>query len=331
MGRPSARGVVLLLGWFIGTVGASAYLHEMHYMGGAMAEQFREGPAFLLRPGAMVYTAGMALLGVASVVALIREPGWRLAPFLVFLLGGAMSALFVTDLFGSRLPLPRIEVAHAPSEGGGAYDTAVGLQNRGGRALVIDADSTQLNAFDLMVERQIGANSWEDVTGAEVLNASTAGMILSQGERATWTYRLAPGDYRVQLRSAHHDTVFAHSFSLDPLAAPVAVEPVEETAEVAEDSDPEEMSPSLLRAVAARAELTGVMNNADGAPKIAIRIELPNGRSLNEAYAIGETLYDEWVITEFNPSENTVTVEKNGTFLILRRRSPIYLTPNPVE
>jgi hypothetical protein len=56
-----------------------------------------------------------------------------------------------------------------------------------------------------------------------------------------------------------------------------------------------------------------------------VDLTFSDGSTERLTVSLGGTLWDEWVISEFNPDQRTVTLERDGRFLILRRGSPLAL------
>jgi hypothetical protein len=339
------RGLILTAAWFAGAVTVTAYLKETQYLAGPVGEQFRESGTLYLRPGVLLYALGSLLIAVAAIIALVKQPGWVFAPIGAILIGMLTIVLIGTDFFGTRVPDAYFKISPSRIEGSNDYKTGISIHNGGGRALVLDraVNTSQHNAFDVLVERRIGQNSWAPVDSRPEVRAPDRtylsgplpeSITLNPDESATLTYRMSAGEYRVLLQSTRHDTVFRTAFSLEPPDNPVPETSGAEATETAAEQESEEpvaLPEELLRAVTAQVELVSVLGGANRAPKFGMRLSLPNGREYMNNFGLGEIIYDSWKVSEFNPIDNTVTVEKEGTLLILRRRTPVFLSPNPVQ
>jgi len=66
-------------------------------------------------------------------------------------------------------------------------------------------------------------------------------------------------------------------------------------------------------------ELKGIMTGPDGETRFSFALLLPDGRENPKMLSLGDTLWDEWEVSEYNPSYRTVTLQNEGKMIILRR------------
>jgi hypothetical protein len=74
-------------------------------------------------------------------------------------------------------------------------------------------------------------------------------------------------------------------------------------------------------------ELSGILATPGESPLFTLDVYYPDGLDQRVSLGLGSPVWGDWVIEEYNPDERTVTLNKDGRFLILRRGSAVTLTP----
>ena len=69
-------------------------------------------------------------------------------------------------------------------------------------------------------------------------------------------------------------------------------------------------------------ELRGVLDAEASQPKFSLIITMPDGTERREQFVLGEKLHGEWVISEFSPAHNTMTLSDGKRLLIVERGKP---------
>ncbi|MFA6240169.1 MAG: hypothetical protein WC655_04525 [Candidatus Hydrogenedentales bacterium] len=349
--QQSARGLIMCGIWVIGCVASAGYVHESAYLDSATGERLREGGWLLLQPGLLVYIAGLGAIGVSSLFSLGPLRDVRAILPLAGVLTLAAVAIIVTEIGGLRTPQPEVATnsTYVNDAAQPAFETQVKVTNEGRRFMLLSSHSTLRNAYDFLLERKIGSDSWEESappiafrTGDSPRPMPRAGapenIPLQPSESAAFTYMLPPGEYRVQLGSKAAGWRTASAFTLklpaDAVAptgvAPVALPPGPEAA-LPEVQTPVTETPSIPAELAdmltAEVMLRGIMAQPGRAASFSIQVTLPDGRSRQQSYSVGDEVHDGWAVSEFNPKEQTVTLGKGSQILILRRGDPYELRP----
>jgi hypothetical protein len=74
-----------------------------------------------------------------------------------------------------------------------------------------------------------------------------------------------------------------------------------------------------------QADLTGIIERPGETPQFNVDLLHADGTSQRVTVELGGTVWSDWIIGEFNPDERTVTLERDGEILILRRGVPLTL------
>ncbi len=159
---------------------------------------------------------------------------------------------------------------------------------------------------------------------------------------------LEPGEYRVTLEQRAPGLSIEEQFSIAappaPEAAPAVtpgaqapatvVPPAVETQtpvasvtvgeSTAEQSVEDEVAP-VESAAGPEVNLTGIIVSNGEPPQFNVDLTFEDGVTERITIGLGSTVWDGWIIGEFNPDERTVTLERDGRFLILRRGAPLAL------
>lgn len=224
-----SRGLAFTGFWLLLTVVGSVIFHEAGYGMGTLAVRFREGTNWLIRPGViMLFGANGALLGAAC-AALWRIPNMRRILVGIITFSFVASIMLFTDFGGYFAPRPKMSAAWTSSNATdkALYDTAVTIQNAGGRRLILaSAEATNRNAFHFVFERNSGDDSWIPVGAPKTID-SNAGVVALPGpevrnvvvparDALVMRYDLAPGSYRLRLfQNAAMKDVATQSFVLE--------------------------------------------------------------------------------------------------------------------
>ena len=340
----ATRGLLFAAVWLFGSLLSVAYLHESAYGIGIVEAQLREGGPLLMRTGIIVFAAGMGALGLAAAMALLPLRETRgVFPIAVLVLAGGVGAI-VTDFGGYRLSKPEVNVTSVAIEGSSPrmYEAQVVVQNSGGRLLILAPEMTAHNAYEFMLESRIGSESWVEagapvsvqVSGRPVPQQATgASMVpVATGVSATYTYRLKPGTYRavLQAQDSARSRLFP-PFTLEAEAPPEATTqpglPAAPGEQPAGTPQPQQISEELLRQISSQVELRAIIATPGKPANFSIAVTLPDGRSRTGTYTVGAEVHEGWIVREFNPKEQTVTLAKEKSVLIIRRGDPYILAP----
>lgn len=317
-------GLALLTIWTVGMCIMAYGLYQALSGLEPMAGQFR-GTAWLLRPGVWLMAAGLA--GIAGAALAVLWPFRKLRPLAlaVIAIGVVAAGLIPSEAAGVFAPPPTVDVAMGDTLEGPEQAGSVHVTNRGRRAL------------RFMIEQRVGENSWSGVNLAppagDELEHSQVLRTIARGETRTIPFSLMPGEYRVLLLSGVAGTELIKEFTIEQSEAlqeepemppaPVKMADVPGAVSVSTEEVQPEMSaqpePVLSAASGLKVELKGIMTGANGATRFSFILHLPNGREKPMMLSLGEKLWEDWDVSEFNPSFRTVTLQRGENLLILRR------------
>lgn len=105
---------------------------------------------------------------------------------------------------------------------------------------------------------------------------------------------------------------------------PVAVSPDEVTGEV-----PATLEAPVVSENTIEVELRGVVAVTDKAPRFSLRIYTPDGKARERVRELGDGVAEGWVIREYNPEQQSITLFNGEDIVIIRRgeREPIPVAP----
>ena len=353
--NPVMRGTTQI-GWLGLLIFTSAYfIHEASYSLDPMAARFRSGTEWPFRPGFFFAYLATALLGSAAIISFQKNVAARSASLaFIAILIGAVSFLF-TDGFGSLRPEPYIEISlGATSTERQEQSASIWIENRGNRDMyLVSRRSDARNSYVYSLDRQIGANSWSEIPPSSESENPKAGTlanvhIIAPGDRMALNFILTPDDYRVQLVAGASGDIISKPFSIDMpagvnLSSEIMVpEPAPEippTVPVTYDEPNTDMNDDLTEPlfpdtipppldtpeVEDMVELKGILTSPDGTPRFSLMLTEKDNSSSRFMLSLGEDLWMGWVVTEFNPTRGTITIQKEDRLLILRRGDPIPL------
>lgn len=330
--------------WVAACAISAVFMHEAHYATGPVAEALRSGGPMLLRAGVFTYVLGLVSAGAAVAAALLPRPESRTAVPIVALatllgLGGIF-----TDWAGTRVPNPQITTFSEPVPGENVHRTEVTITNAGGRMMVLASGSSMRNAYDYVLERQSGPESWPEVGppkqirlgGRELIGlpaaaGEAANVPIRPGEKLVFVYELEPGQYRVSLLPAKRQgSRISRPFSLEPIRAPRTEEQALGDANSTpgpSNVSPDRLSPTLADLLSAEVVLRGIIATADRQARFSISVTLSDGRTRRSSYSVGDEVFEGWHVSEFNPQEQTVTLSNGERLLILRNGEPHKIEP----
>ncbi len=126
-------------------------------------------------------------------------------------------------------------------------------------------------------------------------------------------------------------------------AAPVPEEPLPETPDGVDPASGEVTGEASADALAAAApateeppaasanaveiELRGVVTTVDRAPRFFIRIHTPDGKIQERTRELGGSVAEGWIIREYNPSQQNITLFNGEDLLVVRRGEKTPLPP----
>ncbi|MFO7776245.1 MAG: hypothetical protein R6W89_10640, partial [Candidatus Hydrogenedentota bacterium] len=351
------RSGLLLAAGVLGALAAAIYLYTvLLYDPGPLGELFADAGVF--SPGLVLYISGMILLGLGGSIGLWDFTRLRPAIPLAILAVVAGLGLILTDFAGMLRPEPAIsyQAEFETRAGRFNYSTVITLENTGYRTLLLAPGSRQPNAYSFLLEEQVEGGMWRDLDEPRAVEAALqqpggAGggiprVVLPPGEEAVLTYRLEPGAYRVLASSNRRPMDAAvESFTLEPpdpaLVArleeeaqpagepdePAEPEPADEPEEDEEDEETDEPVEEAPRREYVLAELRGMVGVEGRGRWFSMRLLHPDGTEEENRLTLGDMLYDDWRLQEFNPERQTLAVSDGAHILILRRGVPVPLVP----
>ncbi|NUM55287.1 MAG: hypothetical protein HUU46_16700 [Candidatus Hydrogenedentes bacterium] len=339
----SARGLAYCAVWLLACLLTTTFLHESAYNESPVSAALRVGGPLLLRPGMLVYALGLLAVAAAGVITLAATRDGRVIIPLTAIATVAGVGAVVTDLGGVRTAQPELSVetrivtdAQPPE-----HEVTVSVKNSGGRELLLAANSTMRNAYALNVEKRIGKNSGIDVSAPVSVRVGNSQLPIGSypisrlpvlpGQAAALVYRLPEGEYRATLKGASGAAQEA-AFTLEPVAGTDAATAPNTTAQPTEPArpvEPQQPTSALMDALAPEVTLRGILTSENRAAQFSITVRLADGATSERAYAIGDEVYTNWTISEFNPAEQTITLSNGKDIMILRRGEPQRLGASP--
>ncbi len=287
--------------------------------------------AWLHRPGVWLMAAALAGIAGASLAALWPFPKLRPLALAVIVTGVVAAGLIPSGAAGVFAPPPDVNIVIEGTLQGPRQAGYVHVTNPGRRPL------------RFMIEKRVGGNSWSGISpgppAGDGPERSELLRTIDRGETRTIPFSLKPGDYRVLLLTGVADTKLVRQFTIEEsepreVAPQIPPAPVEvpsvpsavpaSTDEVQPEPDPQP-APLASAPSGLKVELKGVMSGPNGAARFSFILHLPNGRERSLMLNLGERLWEDWDVSEFNPSFSTVTLQRGESLLILRRGDQIDL------
>jgi len=336
----------------VGAASAAYFVQSTWYGNSPVGMAMRTAPDWYLHPGMLLLMVVTAFVAAAAVVSFAPHVRLRAVPAVAGMVAVLSGVLILTDGFGAWGPRPVLGPPVVQGTGGdGYYDVSFDLHNAGGRPVQVGSTAlaTAPAPYLLLVERQIGTTSWEDVSvprsigrGEEVREIPGSArdfppIRLSAGGRAVLSYRMPPGEYRAQLQSLRGDrlAVFAHRFTLEPLAdydeaATTAREEDEREGEGGEDylvQAPAAEAPVYLNE--ADVKLEGVINAAGTEPRFVFGVHRAGREGEQRFLRLGEVIVAPWHVQELNPDTKRVTISNGERLLVMRSGEWLKLETTP--
>ncbi len=348
------RSALLLAAGVLGSLAAAVYLYMvLLHDPGPLGELFANAGVF--SPGLTLYISGMMLLGLGGSIGLWEFTRLRPAIPLAILAAVGGLGLILTDFAGVLRPEPALDYEAESGIRAGQFEYAavIRLENAGHRTLLLEPGSRQPNAYSFLLEEQVEGGMWRDLSEPRAVEAarqqapgSGGGIprvVLPPGEEAALRYRLEPGAYRVVASSNRRPMDAAvESFMLEPpdpaLVAhleeeeepaeepdePAEPEPADEPEEDEDIDEPVEEAPEREHVLA---ELRGMVGVEDRGRWFSMRLLHTDGSEEEGRLTLGDILYDEWRLQEFNPERQTLAISDGDHILIMRRGVPVPLAP----
>jgi len=337
----SLRGITLGFFWVVFTIVAIVLINKAQYGLSELAVRFREGEPYYVRSGFILIILGNIGALAAALMAMARYRRLRV-PGTIGVTATVIAALLIhTGLFSYLSPQPKMVVSSQVADGTPfLYAATVDITNIGTRTLVFaPPKSTARNAFTYALMKEIDPAKWKEVRvpqSIEHVIGGTATTIsrfrnlpVAPGDSVRFHYRLDPGNYRSEVRANVDPDIVSQTFFLEP--------PPPTPEESSEPEPQSEVVPSVPAETASQqpvstpnvlptdVELRGIIVGANGDPHFSISIYPFNAPQKNREVILGDEIHDNWVVTEYNRTRQTVTLENNGKILILNRRERIAL------
>jgi len=329
--RRRARGFLLLGLWLALTLLAVVLLHESRYSASAVAARFHKDANWLMRPGVVLMVLANLTLLAAGCTALCVQRRWWIALAACAVIVVGISAVVRSNLMGMAVPMPTLTVDSKPVE-----DTAnpysevhVAVGNAGRRSLFLSpVQSAARNAFIFQVQRQNGP-AWNDVAIQHVqMTGINSGPVdgrtpshfrtlkIKPAAAADFKYSLPPGEYRVRLLNP--------TGLREPLVSPLSIAaPEPPPAPVSPVPAPVEQTNSVIEPPApplpVEVELKGILIGPNREPRFSILLHVPGKAPESIDAMLGDTIHNDWLISEFNPTRQTLTISKEANVLIISR------------
>ena len=332
------RGLALLAIWAAGICLAAYGLSQAFNSLDPLAARFRAGNAWEFRPGVWMMGSGLAGIAAAALAALWSSQKFRPLAVTAIVLGVAVLGFVPSDFLGLVAPRPAVEIVLEDAAEGPERAGSIHVTNLGRRALhLVSRPTSARGSYFFVIERRVGENSWfeigEDATVGT--SADPAGLLrtIAHGETHSVPFSLLPGEYRVLLLADASGTELVKRFTVEqsetlkpssetppaPLGVPKPddlLPALQEEIQPAPAPRPQ-VAPPLPSLI--EVELRGVMTGPDGETRFSLVLYLPDGRENAMMLSLGDTLWGEWNIAEYNPSYRTVTLQRDEKLLILRR------------
>jgi len=309
--------------WLLLTLAGAVYFQYEQDAVSAAGIVLRGDPWWSSLGGRLLLSAwGVAAFAV--VVSFSTLAGLRWVGPIIVVLGPALAGGILSDYAGylNAAPALDLEITEAQPETG-AYAVTIPLRNRGNRPFWVGGDRVRVpRASAYVLERKTGEDTWASAgapTGVVVGETAYAldmgeGFAIQPGATAGLRHELVAGTYRVRLSPKWSDlTPLEHSFTLEPFAVDL------ENFFPAEAEADGTATPSGSGVIV---ELRGVLDAEASEPKFSLIITMPDGTERREQFVLGEKLHGEWVISEFNPAHNTMTLSDGKQLLIVERGKP---------
>jgi hypothetical protein len=341
-------------GEFLLGIGAIVYIlmvyavHESQYSLDPVASRFRTGGDWYLRPGIVVlFLATFGVIASAVLELWLKRSG-RYLIGLAVIFAAIIEVFIVTNSFGFRTSeKPNIEFTRGAPDSRTEYDVAVfQITNVGTRDLhLIDRDSNARNAWRMNLEMKSDSNSYRVAETYQAQNEKSVisgdgDQTIGAEEEYTEKYRLTPGEYRIVLTPMNHTEDAIEKHLVIPEKDPEPAVPEPETSEtILEDAMPESESvvvtsdptdeppepaePTPVENVETKIELPqvqlkGILQSADGSPRFSI-VLTEDGKEEKLTLGLGEPLIGTWIVTEYNPGQSTITLQRENGLMIIRR------------
>ncbi len=314
--RP-VRGIVLNILWLALTLVGALYLRRSLGGDGSVFDD-----SWWRSLSGILSVSGWIVLGMAACWSLMTVGRIRWLAVANLIGGTAIALVLLSDFFGlfkpqPQLGTPRISLLAAS----GTYDVQVPVANNGHADFWIGGNQASHEATaSYLLEYKVGANSWADagaplwvdVAGNKAEFSAAMGLAVAPDGEAVFGYELPPGIYRLQLIPAWRGIMAQrHTFQLDP--PPPVVSPA---SGVDLNATPPP-TPSAPKGV--DIELKGVLDAKASSPIFSVVIHQSDGTERQLQFQIGDTVHGEWIISEYNPAHNTITLTKGERLVVVER------------
>lgn len=347
--KNAARGFSLIGLCAVTTLLFAFYVNEANFSLDPLANRFRSGTIWFVRPGMAAMLLANLFLLISAITTLSPNKIQLRYAIICGLFIAILAATVSTNGFGRHVPVPVIEdIQENFARQTSRLSGKLRISNEGSRTLhLVSRRTSAHNGFLYTIERKVGGSSFSGITpdGNDVGNlTSYADISLSPDAYTDIPYELPPGDYRLLLIPRPADENIEKAFSIvdpnpDARLSSFNTSPERETDEngaviIRFDDPPGPRTTNPTRAPESTAqpvsdtpdsllpavELSGIITSADGIPHFSVELFTENekkGRAMK--VSLNDTLFDGWIITEFNSAQNTLTLQKASKFLILRR------------
>ncbi|MFP6581468.1 MAG: hypothetical protein VCD00_02815 [Candidatus Hydrogenedentota bacterium] len=346
--NPIARSFSVLTIWSITALLMAFLINEAHFSLDLMANRFRSGGVWIARPGIVVLMVANLLTLIGAGLSLKgKATTFRVAGGTIIAVTLVLLVWIATNGRGSYVPAPAIELmTDSTSDATGRQSGVLRIANSGNRVLHLVSRRTDArNAYLYGIEKKIGAQSYSEVspTGDQLGYDSTYPYLsVVPGGYADIEFDLPPGDYRMVLMPRDAPGLLERTFSVDYPRSDVIAQPDDDgsaivhvnpesplptqPAVVEREETMPEPEPVLPLQETPAVQLAGVMIGPDQQPRFSIVLTLdPEQAGTKITMPMQEIIHDGWSITEYNRSQNAITLQKEKTLLVLRRGEKIVL------
>lgn len=325
VGDRPLRGRLLCIAWLVGTVAGAWFIHQAQFGLDPISARFRVGTPWIMRPGMLTLIVACAGVLIAAGLALRGREQNRAWLSATAALGLILALAIFTDLGGFLTADPSITVTRGAVAGdrdGVSYEHhTITIRNDGRRTLsLLGRASEARGAYLISVDRQIGKTSWDEVELPPSLEGGSSGpskilRTIAPGDSSDIAMNLAPGSYRVYLRSEVADDVLEHFSVEEPPAPPTPVARVLPPVAVAPPTQP---SAPTVDAPTVEVEMKGVLASPGTTTRFQFVLYLADGTQKQTMLSVEDSLHGSWIVDEYNRNLGSVTLRSGTTRLILR-------------
>jgi hypothetical protein len=156
--------------------------------------------------------------------------------------------------------------------------------------------------------------------------AAGKGVSLAPGAAVEFHYELPPGIYRAQIIPGWDGALAVQrTFQLET-PDPAAIRAADEAS-----AAPAPTKGRAKREDRLEVELRGVLDSNDAGPVFSVILREWDGSERKAQFRLNDKIFGDWVISEYSPAHNTMTVTHGDKLMIIERGTPETLEKLPEE